>query len=45
MRDEAYVHVLVMPRGIHGLPRKRWHVDGRDKPGHDDVEKSGRMIR
>jgi hypothetical protein len=48
MENETYVHVLVMPGlvpGIHVLPRKRWHVDGRDKPGHDDVEKSGRMIR
>jgi hypothetical protein len=41
-------YVLVMPGlvpGTHVLPRKRWHVDGRDKPGDDDVEKFGRMIR
>jgi hypothetical protein len=30
MRDEAYVHVLVM---------------AGTSPGHDDVEKFGRMIR
>ncbi len=38
-------HKLVMPGlvpGIHGSGAAETIVDGRDKPGHDDVEASGR---
>jgi hypothetical protein len=47
MRDEKHVHKLVMPGlvpGIHALRRGRLHVDGRDKPGHDDAETFRRMM-
>jgi hypothetical protein len=39
VREHAVIAELVMPGlvpGIHALFARKKHVDGRDKPGHDE---------